>query len=75
MGQRAELTGKQVRNIFFEQTVLREHAALMQQGFGEAAAAEQVVQKHGIDKHGKPRHKKVRDILAKAPQRRLPEVR
>lgn len=74
MGQRAELTGKQVRNIFFEQTVLREHAALMQQGFGEAAAAERVMQKHGVDKHGKPRHEKVRAILAKAPQRRLPEV-
>lgn len=74
MGQRAELSGKHVRNIYFEQTVLREHAALVQQGFREAAAAERVVQKYGIDKHGKPRHKKVRDILAKAPQRRLPEV-
>lgn len=74
MGERVELTGKQVRNIYFEQTVLRERAALVRQGLGAAAASERVVQKYGADKHGKPRHKKVRDILAKAPQRTLPEV-
>jgi hypothetical protein len=74
MGERACLDGRQVRNIFFEQTVLREYVALIQQGLGEAGAAERVVHKHGVDKHGKPRHKKVRDILAKAPQRTLPEV-
>jgi len=74
MGERGELTGKQVRNIHFEQTVLRERAALVQQGLGENAASERIVNKYGVDKHGKPRHKKVRDILAKAPQRMLPEV-
>jgi len=75
MGKRAGFAdGRQVRNIFFEQAVLREWAALVQQGFGEARAAERVVQKYGIDKHGKPRHKKVRAILTKAPQRTLPEV-
>ncbi len=74
MGERVELTGKQVRNIYFEQTVLRERAALVQQGLGAAAAAERVVQKYGLDKHGKPRQAKVRAILKKAPQRTLPEV-
>jgi len=70
MGRRAGFDdGRQVRNIFFEQMVLRERAALMQQGFGAAAAASRVV-----DKHGKPRQAKVRAILKKAPQRTLPEV-
>jgi hypothetical protein len=74
MGRRACLDGRQVRNIFFEQTVLRERAALIQQGFGEADAAERVLQKHGLDKLGKSRRRKVLAILAKAPQRSLPEV-
>lgn len=75
--QRYGVGDRRVRQIVLEQSVLREWAGLVQQGFGEALAAERVVQKHGVDQHGKPspkRQEKIRKILAKAPLRTLPEV-
>lgn len=68
---------RRVRQIVLEQRVLCEHAALVLEGLGEAAAVARVVEKNGVDKDGKPSQKRqatVRKILEKARLRSFPEM-
>jgi len=72
--QKHGVCDRRIRQIILEQKVLREYWVLVEQGVGQAAAADRVVQKHGVGKHGKPRHARIREIVAKARVRKPPEM-
>lgn len=72
--QKHGVCDRRIRQIILEQKVLREYWVLVEQGVGEAAAADRVVQKHGVGKHGKPRQARIREIVAKARVRKPPEM-